>query len=97
MDDTRHEGYSAESIKVLEGLDPPKIRRDEYVWSQASEEPFPILTEFMIAWTAEHGTRSERLRILRAIEKRRGKTIRQHYERRLLPWDWDPRYGLEMD
>jgi hypothetical protein len=97
MDDNHREGYSAESIKVLEGLDSSKTEFDEYVWFPASEEPFPIVNEFMIAWTAKHGSLSERWRLLRAIEKRRGKTIREYYARRLLPWNYDGRLGLEMD
>jgi hypothetical protein len=96
MDDDHREGYSAESIKVLEGR-PPKTQFDEHVSFPASEEPFPIVNEFMIAWTAKHGSLSERWRLLRAIEKRRGKTIREYYAWRLLPWNYGVRPGLEMD
>jgi hypothetical protein len=53
------------------------------------------VNEFMIAWTAKHGSLSERWRLLRAIEKRRGKTIRLFYMRRLLRGDYES--GLEMD
>ena len=58
----------------------------KYVCYPASKVPFPIVTDFMIAWTAAHGSMSERWNLLRAIEKRRGKTIRLFYERRMLHW-----------
>ena len=51
-------------------------------------EPIPIVTDFMIKWTAANGSRPERWRLLRAIRKRRGATIADYYMPFIIDGSW---------